>query len=111
MCIKCSFDDQIISTYIEINAATTNIDVVPYNTNPESIWVFNVKLKTAVPNCDINKGIIASVAPYTANTRPSSSGSTTLAATDLATAAGTTRNIPKTDDAHNNQLYIKINDR
>merc|ERR1719270_19970 len=52
----------------------------------------------------MNKGINASVAPYTANIRPTSSESTIFVITDLTTAEGTTRKTPNTDASHINQL-------
>ena len=58
----------------------------------------------AVPNGAIKRGDNPSVAEYTAKTRPSSSGSTTLAATDLAIAEGNIRNMPSPDASQTNQL-------
>ena len=87
-----------------MKAASTNEQVVPYNTDPQSIFCCKERLKIEVPKGDMNNGIKASVAPYIAKIRPISSGSTTLVITDLATAEGTTRRTPKTDAIHINQL-------
>ena len=103
----CTFDHQIVSVYNAMKAPITNEQVVPYSTEPQSIFCCKERLKIEVPNGAMNKGINASVAPYTANIRPTSSESTIFVITDLTTADGTTRKTPNTDASHINQLSTK----